>query len=381
MFFLLASAPGFWFPALANILIKNDLEWTKATAFMIPAIAGMLSPLVMGAQVDKRFEAQKVLGWIMFLGSGFLFLAFHAIEQGWGGWWFLTFLSINALISAPAWSVLNTITLSSLENPEKSFGCFRVWGTIGWAVAGVIVSWLAFDFSPKAGKVAAFVRLAAGVACFMLPVTKPKGEKSKVWWENLGLGAIGLLKDRDLFYYFLSALLFSIPLGAFYLHTPEHLKELGVVATSRTMTSAQVVETIAMLFMGLIITKYRVKTVLMVAIICGVLRYWLYAFDSVMWMVIGIGLHGICWTLYFEAGRVFVHRRVDEGMRGQAQALLGFVSGGLGGVLGVLVVDLLHGLIVGSFGWSAYWMTLTGMNVVALCIFAVGYRGIDARSS
>lgn len=82
---MVAGVPGFWFPALSNILISGGLGELKETAFMIPSIAGILSPLVFAAQVDQRFEAQKVLGWIMLSGSVFLFLAFHSIEAGWGG--------------------------------------------------------------------------------------------------------------------------------------------------------------------------------------------------------------------------------------------------------------------------------------------------------
>jgi len=378
VFFLLASAPGFWFPALTNVLESYGLGGWQMVVFLVPPIAGMISPLIFGAQVDQRLEAQKVLGWIMLLGAGFLFMAFHALEQGWGGGWFLTFFIINALISAPAWSLLTTITLSNLTDPGKTFGYFRVWGTIGWMVAGWIVSLSGLDFSAQTGKIGAEVRVLAGFACFLLPVTLPKGAKPKNWADSLGFGAMKLLKDRDLFVYFFTALLFNIPLGAYYLHTPKHLAELGVLKVSAFMTTAQVMETVAMLAMGWVIARYRVKTILLVAIGCGVLRYSFYAVDEITWLVLGITLHGICWTFFFEAGRVFVHRRVEEGMRTQAQALLGFFSGGLGGVIGIFVVNWLYHMIVPTNGWSAYWMTLTAMNCVAMAIFALGYRGLNA---
>ncbi|MFT6182182.1 MAG: MFS family permease [Paracoccaceae bacterium] len=381
VFFLLASAPGFWFPALSNVLESYGLGDWKVIVFMVPPIAGMISPLIFGAQVDQRLEAQKVLGWIMLLGAGFLYMAFHALEHGWGAEWFLTFFIINALISAPAWSLLTTITLSNLADPGKTFGYFRVWGTIGWLVAGLIVSATGLDFSAQTGKIGAEVRLLAGAACFFLPVTLPKGAKPKCWSDTLGFGAMKLLKDRDLFVYFTSALLFSIPLGAYYLHTPKHLAELGVTAVSAYMTTAQLMETVAMLAMGWVIARYRVKTILLVALSCGVLRYTFYAMDEVAWLVLGITLHGICWTFFFEAGRVFVHRRVDEGMRTQAQALLGFFTGGLGGVIGILTVDRLYQAVVPSHGWSTYWMILTGMNCVAMLIFALGYKGLAKPTS
>lgn len=376
VFFLLASAPGFWFPALTNVLESYGLGSWRLAVFLVPPLTGMISPLIFGAQVDQRLEAQKVLGWIMLLGAGFLFMAFHALEHHWGGGWFLFFFITNAFISAPAWSLLTTITLSNLADPGRSFGYFRVWGTIGWLVAGWVVSMSGLDFSAQTGKLGAAVRILAGFACFALPVTLPKGIKAKNWTESLGFGAIKLLKDRDLLCYFMTALLFNIPLAAYYYHTPLHLAELGAENVSFLMTTAQIMETIAMLIMGLVIARYRVKTILIVAIVSGVLRYLFYSFDEVFWLVLGITLHGICWTFFFEAGRVFVHRRVDEGMKTQAQALLGFFSGGLGGVLGIFVVDVIYRSVVPNHGWAPYWLILTGMNCVALTLFVIGYKGL-----
>lgn len=376
VFFLLAAAPGFWFPALSNTLENYGMGGWKTLIFIIPPLTGMISPLMFGAQVDQRWQAQKVLGWIMLLGAGFLFMAFYSLENQWGPGWFLFFFSINALISAPAWSLLITITLSSLPDSGSAFGYFRVWGTLGWMAASVMVSQFDWDFSAKNGQVAAGVRIFAGAACFLLPVTVPRGQLSKRWFDALGLGAMKLLRDRDLCVYFLSALIFSIPLGAFYLHTPQHLKELGVDHPSQFMATGQILETIAMLGMGFVIGRYRVKTILLIAMAFGVLRYSFYAIDEVFWLVAGIMLHGVCWTFFFEAGRVFVHRRVDAGMRGQAQALLGFFTGGLGGVLGIVVVNLIYKQVVPNHGWSIYWMILTGMNCLAMLFFALGYRGL-----
>ena len=86
-------------------------------------------------------------------------------------------------------------------------------------------------------------------------------------------------------------------------------------------------------------------------------------------------LHGICWTFFYEAGRVFIHRRVDEGMRGQAQALIGLVSNGLGGVLGLVVVKALHLALLPIGGWTLYWQVLSATSAVSLVVFWLGYQG------
>jgi len=380
---MVAGVPGLWFPALSNILVTGGLSAWKEWAFMIPSIAGILSPLVFAAQVDQRFEAQKVLGWIMITGSLFLFLAFHSIEKGWGGPAFLTFFAINALISVPGWALLNTVALSSLEDPGKSFGLFRVWGTIGWMIAGLAVSYFAFDFSPMAGKVAAGFRIIAGLCCFCLQPVTPKGAKPKSLYEALGFGAFRIFKDRDQLVYFLTAFLFHIPLASFYLHTPMHFREMGVERVSAMMSTGQILEVVAMLGMGAVIARFRVKAILFTALLLGVFRYGLCAagahFHDITWLVVGVMLHGITWTFFVEAGRVFLDRRVAPGVRTQAQALMGFVTSGLAGVLGVLTVKYLHHHLVlapGAPGWQAYWTVLSGLCLISLLLFGLGYKGL-----
>lgn len=84
---------------------------------------------------------------------------------------------------------------------------------------------------------------------------------------------------------------------------------------------------------------------------------------------------GFAGPFFYEAGRVFIHRRVDEGMRGQAQALIGLVSNGLGGVLGLVVVKALHWALLPIGGWTLYWQVLSGMSAVSLVVFWLGYQG------
>ncbi|MGJ8694816.1 MAG: MFS transporter [Verrucomicrobiaceae bacterium] len=385
VFFLLAGAPGFWFPALSNVLDSYGLgEWTEV-AFLLPSVMGMVTPMILGAQVDQRFQAQKVLGIVMISGAVFLFLAFYAIEKGWGGGWFITFFAINAFISAPAWSLLITIALAGLDDPKKTFGLYRVWGTLGWMIAGGIVSFAEIDFSPATGQIASGLRVVAGVCCFLMPVVIPKGA-AKSLGDALGFGAVKILRDRDQLVYFVTAFIFHIPLASLYIHTPMMLREMGVTAVSGTMAVAQVVETFAMLSMGFVIARFRVKWILFVAIFFGLARYALCGvgdhFGQIGWVILGVMLHGISWTFFVEAGRVFIDRRVEPGMRGQAQALMSFVSSGLGGVLGVLVVKYLHSTLVdapGAPGWVAYWNALTLMCLVALGLFGFGYRGLKGR--
>lgn len=384
VFFLLAAAPGFWFPVLSNVIRAKGwdsgvIEW----AFVLPPLASILSPLLFAAKADRSFPAEKVLASILAGGAILLFLAFWFLEHAESPTLFLVFLGLNAFVSAPAWSLLMSVALSNLDDPQRQFGSFRVWGTLGWIAAGWTVSLLAIDQSASTGMVASGIRVAAGLACLCLPHTPPKGEKATTWRAAWGLDALDVLKERDLAVYFLTAFLFSIPLAAFYMYTPRHLEDLGMTSVAAGMTWGQVSEVAALLVLGYVMVRWRLKTMLLCAIGCGVLRYALYALagplNLISLMLAGVVLHGLCWTFFFESGRVFVDRRVAPGRRARTQALLSLVSGGIGGVIGTKIVGWLYRSVAegrGTEGWTTYWWILTAMCVLAGVVFFFGYKGL-----
>lgn len=381
VFFLLASAPGCWFPVLTNVLKVKGWTDIRSLAFMVPSLAGMISPLIFASKADRSFAAEKVLAFVMIFGAGFLYMAFWFLEHRDNRTMFLVMLALNAVITAPAWSLLVSVTLSSTDNPTRDFGGFRVWGALGWITAGLLVSWFGFDQSPKTGQMAAGIRIFAGMACLMLPHTPPKGVKAAGWRSAFGLDAFQILRDRNMATYFLTCFLFSMPLAAYYMFAPRHLEEVGLEQVAAGMTLGQASEVIALVAMGFVMARKGIKSILLFAIGCGVLRYGLLAvggsIGSVAVMLGAISLHGLCWTFYFESGRVFVDRAVEPGMRAQTQALLTLMSGGLSTVLGTIIAAQLHTWMVveeGGAGWSAYWWVLAGMCAMSGVIFAVGYR-------
>ena len=354
-------------------------------AFLVGPIAGMISPLLFSARADQRIPAEKLVGYIITGGAVFLWAAFRALEAGRPNL-FLLFMMINALISAPAWGLLTTIALNSLEDEQRSFGFYRVWGTIGWVLVGLAISWFGLDASTRVGDVAFSLRVMAGLCAFLLPHTPPMANDSKGWKSALGLDSLSIFRNRDHRVYLTTTFLLSVPLAAFYMHTPIHLRDLGFRSVAAGMTLGQVFEIVAFLMMGYWLRRVRIRTLLMVAMGCAVVRYCLFAMGGVMphylWILVGLSLHGICWTFFFETGRVFLNRRVDQRFRAQVQALVTFASMGLGSLLGTLLCGKLYDLMVveGLGGWTVYWASLAAMCLLILLYFAMGYEGAASKA-
>lgn len=385
VFFLQGMAPGFWMPALTNIMKARGLSHWVALVFVVPPLCAMISPLVGGALADQRIAANRLYAWTCLIGAVVFFAAFATLDAAWNPWWFVSLLGIYSLFSAPAWGLLTTMSLTHLEHGELKFPLVRLGATLGWMVAGWLTSYaLHADTSPVAGYASAATRLLGGAIAFILPHTPPLG-KGNSWQSRLGLDAFSLMKHRDHCVFFIVTTLFSVPLSAFYMYAPELLNALGDTHSTATMTIAQLTEIFAMLMVGSMMLRFRVKTILLWALGLSVLRFGMSAYagasHSINWHIGGIVLHGMCYTFYFITAQVFLDRRVDPGLRGQAQGLLTLVSSGLGPLAGALICGWLrnHYVTADGQGWMTFWSILAGMIAVCFVIFAVFYQGLGKQ--
>ncbi len=385
VFFFQGMTPGFWLPALTNILQAKGLGTWVAAVFVVPPVCALISPLIGGALADQRVAAERLYLWTSVIGALLLLAAFGCLDAGLHPWWFVVLLGLYSLFSAPAWGLLTTIALTHLPNGERQFPLVRVGATIGWMVAGAMTSFIFHaDVSAKVGYASAAARMVGAILSFTLPHTPPLG-KSTSWQSRLGLDAFQLMKQRDHCVFFVTTTLFSIPLTAFYMYAPELLKVLGNAHATATMTIAQFSEILAMLLVGRVMLRYRVKTVLLWALGLSVVRFGMsaYAGESglIAWHIGGIALHGMCYTFYFITAQVFLDRRVDPGLRGQAQGLLSLVSGGIGPLAGAVICGWLRVRFVTADGqgWMTFWSVLAGMIALCFLIFAVFYRGLGKR--
>lgn len=388
MFFLIGMSPGFYVPVLTNILLRagldsSELQW----AWLAFPLASMISPLWIGALADNRFSAQRLLGWAGLISALLLGAGFLALDAGLSPWWFLILFFASSVIGASMWSTLAVICMRHLRHSERDFPVVRLGGTLGWLAAGYVTSLvLNADASPVAGYAAAIVRFLGGLLAFTLPDTPPPG-RSRSWRTLMGFDAFRLLRERDHLVFFVTTALLSMPLVAFYMWLPRHLEETGDPQVAATMAMGQWSEIAAMLLMAALMSRFRVKTLLLTALGLSVLRYALFAWSGYSGertgLLTGIALHGLCYTLYFITAQLFLDRRVAPELRGQAQGLLSLVSNGIGSLLGTILVRVWYDRTAADDGggWLSYWGWLGASIAVLTLGFAWFYRGVPAARS
>lgn len=353
MMFLNFFIWGIWFVTMGTYLTKGNISATDGQtglAYGTQCLGAIIAPFIIGLIADRFYAAQKILGVLHLVGAGLLY--YLSTRASFGS--FYSLLLIYMIIYMPTLALVNSIALNQTTNAEKQFSGLRVWGTIGWIVAGLIIGWMAWEKNPATlgitYKVAAIVSVVFGVFCFFLPNTPPpqKGKAVSVA-EVLGLDALKILKDKNYLIFFIASILICIPLAFYYGQTNQFLNEAGMQGAAAKQTMGQMSETIFLFLMPLFFARFGTKQMLLIGMIAWVLRYVLFAYGdtgSGIWMLYaGIILHGICYDFFFVTGQIYTDQKAGPKVRSSAQGLITLATYGVGMYIGFWAA----GKIAGSY--------------------------------
>ena len=383
MMFLQFFIWGAWAVTLGTYLLQT-LGFTgtqTARAYSTMPWGAIVAPFVVGMIVDRFFAAERVLGVLHLTGAALLYYASTVTEPFAFFWVMLGY----ALCYNPTLALVNAISFQQLTNTEKQFPSIRVWGTLGWIAAGLIIGLMGIEAQATPLRLAAACSAVLGVFAFFLPHTPPKQLQHRVTWRDVvGLDALGLLKQRSFAVFVLGSLLICIPLAFYYNFTNPFLNEQGVVNAAGKMTLGQASEALFMLTMPFFFARLGVKYMLVTAMAAWLGRYLLFAFGSpdgfVLAYYIGIALHGICYDFFFVTGQIYVDKSAPSSVRASAQGFITLITYGIGMLIGSWVsgpiVDLYARTVDGTVqhDWTSIWLWPAGMAAVVMILFALFFR-------
>ncbi len=388
MMFLQFFVWGAWFVTMGTFL-ATDLSASGSEislAYLTQSLGAILAPFFIGLIADQFFSAQKVLGVLHLAGAGLLFLASSTTSFG----SFFPLILAYMVLYMPTLALVNAVSFRQMSNPEKQFPAVRVWGTVGWIVAGVTIGWLSWEQQgqlTQTFRMAAVAALALGVFSFLLPATPParRGEKSSVR-DILGLDALALLKNRSYLVFFVSSIAICVPLAFYYNFTNLFLNEVGVQSAAAVQSLGQVSEVLFLLVMPFLLVRLGVKLTLAIGMAAWALRYVFFAFGdagSLYWLlIVGIVLHGICYDFFFVAGQIYTDKFAGARFRSAAQGLITLATYGIG----ILIGSLVAGPIVDAFAtgedshdWTSIWLIPAAIAAVVLVVFVAFFK--DRRTT
>ena len=340
MMFLQFFVWGAWFTTLGLALSSNNLSEIIGDAFGAVPIAAIIAPLFLGLITDRFFNCEKTMGVLHLIGGVLLLLAPSLIASGKGetlSWIILA----HMLCYMPTLALSNTVAFTNIDDRSK-FPALRVWGTIGWIVAGLLVGGLGMSSSPKIFMIGGISGLVLGVLCFLMPATPPAAKGKPVNIETLLMfDAFKMLGNVPFLVFILCSTAICVPLAYYFAYTSVYLPQIGFQAPASTMALGQMSEIVFMLLVPFFFRKLGVKVMILIGMLAWVARYALFAFgapDQVVWMImLGVVLHGICYDFFFVTGFMYTDNKAPKEVRSQAQSLLVFFTQGVGMYFGYMI--------------------------------------------
>ena len=151
--------------------------------------------------------------------------------------------------------------------------------------------------------------------------------------------------------------------------------------TTAWMSLGQITEVIAMLALGTLLLRWRLKWILACGLTLGMVRYGLAAMGTQWGVVAGVVLHGASFTLVIITAQIYLDQRVDPAWRARGQALMALMNSGLGSVIGYLGTGAWFAACTTSehTHWTLFWGGLSAASAVVLVFFLAMYQGRGRR--
>jgi nucleoside transporter len=389
MMFLEFFIWGGWFVTMGSYLASN-LHATGAQtglAYSTQSWGAIIAPFIVGLIADRYFNAERLLG-VIHMGGGILMYVLFSSRDFAG---FYPYLLGYMILYMPTLALVNAIAFRQMNDPSRHFSSIRVWGTIGWIVAGLVISYL-FAWDSSAGIARGFLKntflmcsmasFALGLYSFTLPRTPPVPgpRQGHGLGALLGLDALVLLKQKNFVVFFLASILICIPLAFYYQNANQFLTEIHVANATGKQTIGQMSEVLFMLLIPLFLNRFGMKTTLLLGMLAWALRYVLFAFGNAhelgYLLILGIALHGVCYDFFFVSGQIYTDSKAGAQHKGAAQGLITLATYGVGMLIGFWAAGRIDDVYFtgGVHDWKSIWLYPAGFAAAVFVLFALTFR-------
>jgi nucleoside transporter len=385
MMFLQFFIWGAWYATGGNYMKTHGMANVIYLAYMTSAVGAIISPFFLGMIADRFFPVQKVLGIMHILSGIFVFSApFFAEGSFVSAPLFLGFLLLHMLCYMPTVNLAAATAFHILDNREKQFPLIRLFGTLGWITAGIIVSkLLKGDTTAMPMRISGIGGILMGFYSFTLPHIPTSGAGKKISFRDvIGADAFAKLKSRSFIIFIISLLLISLPFAAYFSYVPVFLQSANIANPAFKMTFGQMSEIIFLLVLPWFFARFGLKWVLLTGMLAWATRYALFALaapGAIGWMIMaGILLHGCCYDFVYVAGQIYIDKKATPDIRAQAQGLFVLVSYGVGQGLGTLAAGgifnrfMANGISLSN--WQHFWTIPLLFSAVVSILFIFGFR-------
>lgn len=375
--FLLYLSFGTFFPILSLYLTKY-LHFTGTQTGIImsmSAVSAIVAPLVGSFIADRIISAEKLFAICNFGGAILIFYLSRVTT-------FKPFLIgylFYMIFTGPNIPLSNTIIFHHIENREQEYGKLRIWGTFGWISAALLFGWVwlrLYQGAPMETKLGSALVLSSissllcGLITLRIPETRAKQKNDVQIFPVKALKTF--LKPEVLLLSICGFLVFSADHFYFFGSGP-FMQELGFKESSilPALSIGQITEIIAMLSLGWLLYKFKLKSVLIFGALINLIRYLILSFTATkLHFLSGVFLHGLAYTLFYSVSYIYLDRHTNQQVRAGVHQIFRIITAGLGNIVGNFSTgrssDMLGVLESTPENYKLFWSIPAGIVLIAI---------------
>ena len=414
---------GTWYLSVSLYMYENGMGDVRYYAYTAGPLGAIIAPFFTGLIADRFFNTEKVLATLFLLAGAFMMLLpvvggmegeatatqgdlVTAMEISFlGATWvkgelFNYIILAHMLCYMPTLGLTASLAFHHMPKGSTQFPMVRLWGTIGWIVAGFTIAFALREtdaagevitkgeLRPEQFQLGGIAAVLLGAFCFFLPKTPaPKKGQAVDWGTLFFVDAWKQLMRPSFAVFMIGSFLVCIPLAAYYASLQQQMEAMAFSNIAAWKNVGTFIEAGMMFLMPFFFRRLGVRWMIIAGIGAWALRYVLFSLGASpegFWLVVGgIALHGFCYDFFFVTGQVYADQATGPDIRGQVQSMLIFFTQGLGLFFGALAANSLAAKTFGDVPsntaaalelWPDFWWPLAGLAAVLMVLFIFFFR-------
>lgn len=389
--FLMLFSFGTFFPLLSLYLTKYlHFSGTQTGIIMaMSAVSAIFAPLVGSFLADRIISAEKLFAICSFGGAVFVFYLsrVNTFQP------FLIGYLLYMVFTGPLIPLSNTIIFHHIKNREQDYGKLRIWGTVGWIMAALLFGWVwlrLYQGAPMEQKLGSALVLSS-ISAFLCALISLRISDSNIDpKKNIHFFPMEAIKT------FLKPEVLVISICGFLMFTSDRfyffgaapfMKELGFEGHNilPALSIGQLSELLAMLILGWILFKYKLKNLLILGGLVNLLRYLLLTTAaSKLQILSGVFFHGLAYTLFYSVAYIYLDRHTNRSSRAGVYQIFRIMTAGLGNLLGNFSTgkssDLLGVLKNSPENFKFFWLIPASLVIIATSLLFIIRNRPDTNS-
>lgn len=314
------------------------LKSLEFSAFQIGVLMSLL-------QVARIF-APNLWGWladhtgkrvaVVQLAALLSLVSYLGVFAGQSFFWLFAVILLMSLFWSASLPLVEAITLGHLGEGAEGYGRIRMWGSIGFIVAVVVLGYV-LDYAPVRALLWIILGLKVGVLLFTRHIPEPRiaphhTDDQSVW---------EIMRRPEVFAFLSACFLMAAAHGVYYTFYSIYLVDHGYSKSAVGMLWALGVlcEVMVFLWMPRLTSRFGLRQILLGSFALAALRFMMigWGVTSMAIIVLAQTLHAASFGSYHAAAVALTHRYFRGRHQSKGQGLYTSISFGLGGTLGGLM--------------------------------------------